>query len=127
MEAAGARGRGLNSLGQATYLVLVLVWAAPVLAVQWLAGPGCLWRNRRLLLVAIGAASLYLSVADAFAIANGIWTISPQRTLGWRLGPLPIEEALFFAATNTMVVQALVLLRSEEPRRRIRHVFAHGS
>lgn len=127
MEAVGAGGRGLNSLGHATYLVLVLVWAAPVLALQWLAGPGCLWANRRLLLAAIGAASLYLSLADAFAIANGIWIISPQRTLGLRLGPLPIEEALFFVATNCMVVQALVLLRSEEPRRRIRHVFAHGS
>ena len=127
METPGAGGRALIPLGHATYLVLVLVWATPVLAVQWLAGPGCLWASRRLLLTAIGAASLYLSVADAFAIANGIWTISPQRTLGLRLGPLPLEEALFFVVTNAMVVQALVLLRSEEPPRRIRHIFAHGS
>ena len=127
MEAAGASGRALIALGHATYLLLVVMWAVPVLAVQWLAGPGCLWAHRRLLLTAVGAASLYLSVADAVAIANGIWTISPQRTLGLRLGPLPIEEALFFLVTNAMVVQALVLLRSEEPRRRIRHVFAHGS
>jgi lycopene cyclase domain-containing protein len=114
-------------LGQATYLAFELVWAAPVLAIQWLAGPRSLWASRRLLLPAIGAATLYLSLADAFAIANGIWSLSPQRTVGVAVGPLPLEEVLFFLLTNAMVIQSMVLLRSEEPRRRIRRLFGHGS
>ena len=125
---ARRQGRdGLGVLGQATYLLFELAWAAPVVAIQWLAGPRSLSHHRRLLAAAIGAATLYLSLADAFAIANGIWTISPRRTLGLALGPLPAEEALFFLLTNVMVVQSVVLLRSDEPRRRIKRLFGHGS
>ena len=112
--------------GQATYLGFELVWAAPVIAIQWLAGPRCLWASRRLLLIAVGLATAYLSLADAFAIDNGIWAINPARRVPLTLGPLPIEEAIFFLLTNVMVVQALVLLRSEEPRRRIKQLFGHG-
>lgn len=114
-------------LGQSTYLLFELTWAVPVIAIQWLAGPGCLWASRRLLLLTIGAATLYLSLADAFAIANGIWSINPQRTLGLQFGPLPLEEAIFFLVTNAMVVQSMVLLRSNEPRQRIKRLFLHGS
>lgn len=114
-------------LGQATYLVLELAWALPVIAVQWLAGPGCLWNSRWLLLAAVGAATVYLSLADAFAIAHGIWSISPTRTLAIDIGPLPLEEAIFFLATNVMVVQAIVLLRSDEPRLRLKRLFGRGS
>jgi lycopene beta-cyclase len=115
------------ALGPGTYLAFELIWAAPVFVLQWLAGPGCLWANRRLLLLTISAATVYLSLADAFAIANGIWSINPERTLQLTLGPLPIEEAIFFLLTNVMVVQSIVLLRSEEPRRRVKKLFGHGS
>jgi lycopene beta-cyclase len=114
-------------LGQGTYLFFELTWAVPVLTIQWLAGPRSLWASRRWLLPAIGAVTLYLSLADAFAVANGIWAISPRRTLGLSFGPLPLEEVIFFLVTNAMVVQSIVLLRSEEPRRRIKRLFAHGS
>lgn len=114
-------------LGHGTYLLFELSWAAPVIVIQWLAGPRCLLAARRLLLPAIGAASLYLSLADAFAIASGIWSINPDRTIGLSLGPLPVEEAIFFLVTNVMVVQSIVLLRSEEPRQRIKRLFEHGS
>jgi lycopene beta-cyclase len=127
VEAAGESRCHLAVLGHGTYLVFELAWAAPVLAIQWLAGPRCLWACRRLLLAAIGAASLYLSLADAFAIANGIWSVSSRRTVGLTFGPLPVEEAIFFLVTNTMVVQSIVLLRSDEPRRRIKRLFGHGS
>lgn len=114
-------------VGHATYLVLELGWALPVIAVQWLAGPRCLWASRRPLLASIGVATAYLSLADAFAIANGIWSISSARTLALRVGPLPIEEAIFFLVTNVMVAQSIVLLRSDEPRSRLKRLFAHES
>ncbi len=114
-------------MGHATYLLFELVWAAPVIGLQWLAGPRTLWASRRLLLLAIGAATAYLSLADAFAIANGIWRINPLLTLPLRLGPLPLEEALFFLVTNVMVVQSIVLLQSDEAKRRLSRFFVHGS
>ena len=112
--------------GRETYLIFELVWAAPVIAIQWIAGPRCLWASRRLLLLAIGAATLYLSLADAFALNCGIWSISPGRVVALGIGPLPIEEVIFFGLTNCMVVQSIVLLRSSEPRQRLKHLFAHG-
>jgi putative membrane protein len=49
-------------------------------------------------------------MADALAIHLGIWSISPRYTLGVALGPLPLEEAVFFLLTNLLVVQGLALL-----------------
>jgi lycopene cyclase domain-containing protein len=113
--------------GHGTYLLFELTWALPVIAIQWLVGPGCLWASRRLLLSAVGVVTLYLSLADALAITGGIWSISPARTLGLSLGPLPLEEALFFLVTNVMVVQSIVLIRSDEPWLRVKRLFGHGS
>ena len=53
--------------------------------------------------------TLYLWFADAVAIHLGIWRISETQTLGIEFGPLPLEEATFFLATNLLVVQGLML------------------
>ncbi|MHB8619845.1 MAG: lycopene cyclase domain-containing protein [Chloroflexota bacterium] len=95
--------------GQATYLVFELAWALPVLALQWLAGGAELWRLRRPLLGAVLLATAYLSLADTYAITHGIWRLNPRRVTGLALGPLPLEEALFFLVTNMMVVQGVAL------------------
>ena len=113
--------------GHTTYLALELAWAAPVLAIQWLAGAGALWRRRAALGAAVLAATAYLSAADAFAISDGIWTLSPARTLAFRIGPLPLEEALFFLLTNLMIVQTLVLLASPEPIARVKRFFGRAA
>ncbi|GIW10356.1 MAG: hypothetical protein KatS3mg061_1413 [Dehalococcoidia bacterium] len=97
-------------LGRWTYLVFLLAWAGPVIGLQWWVGGRQLWACRRPLALAVTLATLYLAAADALAIQRGVWTLSPQRTLGLRLGALPLEEALFFLATNLMVAQGLVLL-----------------
>jgi len=88
---------------------LILVWAAPVLGAQWwFAGPAAL-RAPRTFLLAVGVPTLYLWAADWYAIADGIWTISPRYTTGLHLVGLPAEEALFFLVTNLLVVQGLLL------------------
>jgi lycopene beta-cyclase len=96
--------------GHLTYLVLETVWAIPVLALQWAVGRQALWDKRRILIVAIAVPTLYLSIADGFAIAHGIWRLHADRILGIRLGDLPIEEVLFFLLTNAMVAQSVVLV-----------------
>lgn len=91
------------------YMGLILVWAAPVLAAQWIfAGPAVV-RAPWLCATAVGVPTLYLWVADRVAIGLGIWTISPEYTTGLHLFGLPMEEALFFLVTNILVVQGILL------------------
>jgi lycopene cyclase domain-containing protein len=94
---------------EGTYLGLILVWAAPVLALQWAYAGGELWARRRVWAAGITVPTLYLWAADAVAIRLGIWRISEVHTLGPALGPLPLEEAVFFLFTNLLVIQGLLL------------------
>ncbi|MFD1632646.1 lycopene cyclase domain-containing protein [Haloplanus ruber] len=93
------------------YLGAILVWAAPVLALQWAVGAPQLWARRRLVALGVLVPAAYLCVADRVAIEYGIWVLSAQYTTGRTLAGLPVEEALFFLVTNCFVVQGLVLYR----------------
>ncbi len=97
---------------QATfYLGAIVLWAGPVLALQWAVGWRYLLVVRRRVAAAIAVPVAYLCVIDWVAIRNGIWTISSDHTTGLALAGLPVEEAIFFLLTSTFVVQGLVLLR----------------
>ncbi|MDA0378839.1 MAG: lycopene cyclase domain-containing protein [Bacteroidetes bacterium] len=91
------------------YMGLIVTWAAPVLALQWGVGGHHLWRMRRLILWACALPSVYLCIADAIAITSGVWVISERTSTGILMGPLPIEEAIFFIVTNLLVVQGVLL------------------
>jgi hypothetical protein len=91
------------------YLGAILVWAGPVLAFLWAVGGPVLWRDRRTVAAAVAVPSLYLWAADRFAIGVGLWTISLDHSTGLLLAGLPVEEAVFFALTNLLVVQGLLL------------------
>lgn len=106
-------------LGRWTYLVFIAGWALPIIAFQWWFAGQDLWAKRRPLALAITTATLYLSVADAVAIGRGIWRINPARTVGLRLGSLPLEEALFFLVTNVMVAQTIVMVDGPVANRRV--------
>ncbi len=92
-----------------TYMGLILVWAGPVLAGMWTWKGDTFWRYRKLWAVAVAVPTVYLWIADCIAIGLGIWTISPDHTIGWHLFGLPIEEATFFLVTNILCVQGLML------------------
>lgn len=99
------------------YLALILVWAGPVLAGQCFLAARPLVRHANAALATILIATLYLCCADRFAIGAGIWHISERTSTGLLVGGLPVEEAVFFLLTNTMVVQGLLLfLHPEEVR-----------
>lgn len=91
------------------YLGLILVWAGPVLALQWTVGAKQLWSMKRTWLAGTLIPTLYLWSADRFAIGQGIWSISDMYTTGLNLLGLPIEEAIFFLVTNLLVIQGLLL------------------
>lgn len=102
--------------GHLTYLGMLLIWALPVIALQWIAGFRALRSRLRLLTVATLVPTAYLVVADAVALSQGIWSIHPSRVTGPRVGNVPVEEALFFLLTDLMVVQSVVLLNAPETR-----------
>lgn len=93
-----------------TYVGLILVWAMPVLMLQWGFGGDILVRRWRLVLAAVMIPTLYLWLADGYAIVkDGIWWINPELTTGWQVAGLPIEEMLFFLMPNLFVVFGMTL------------------
>ena len=103
-----------------TYLALILVWALPPIMMQTGFGADILWRHRRLVLAALLPPLIYLSIADALAIAAGTWTISPAQSLNIYLaGQLPLEEFIFFLITNTLVVFGTILVLARESQTRV--------
>ena len=105
--AAALAGAACLQFDATRYLGLIVAWASPVLALIWgVAGD----RIRPLgsgLVLPIALVTGYLWVADRFAIGDGIWVISERFTVGWAPFGLPVEEALFFLATNLMVALGL--------------------
>jgi lycopene cyclase domain-containing protein len=93
------------------YLGTLLLWAAPVLALQWGFGWPYLWRHRRSVALGVAVPTLYLWLADRVALALGVWHLSPELTTGLAVPVLglPVEEAAFFLLTNLFVVQGLAL------------------
>ncbi|MEM7790588.1 MAG: lycopene cyclase domain-containing protein [Verrucomicrobiota bacterium] len=95
-----------------TYLASTLIWFIPPLLIQWIFDPTLLLARIRLLSVSTFVPAIYLSVADAWAISNGIWTIEDPTRTGWQLGNLPFEEAFFFFITSLLLAQGLLLWHS---------------
>jgi len=106
LTAAGVVGLFTES---GLYMGLILAWAAPVVGLMWLYMGPELWRWIHVMGLAMAVPTLYLWVADAVAIAQGIWYISERYTLGPRPFGLPIEEATFFWITNVLVVVGVLL------------------
>lgn len=110
--ACGILAAGLTQIDSTRYLGLILVWIIPPLTVQWWYGGRWLGTRLRAISPWLAGLTIYLWIADGYAIANGIWSISERFTTGIRFGPLPLEEATFFLATNLVVAQGLILFAS---------------
>ena len=83
-----------------TYLSFTLLWFVPPLVLQWFFDPRVLLQKLRLIIVATILPTLYFSLADTFAITDGIWSIHPMTRTGWEIGNLPFEEIFFFFITR---------------------------
>jgi lycopene cyclase domain-containing protein len=94
------------------YLALILIWFVPPLLIQWLFDPNTLAREIKILIIATLIPSIYFGLVDSFAINQGIWEISEQKTTGLLLGNLPIEEQLFFVTTSLLLAQGMILWHS---------------
>lgn len=103
-----------------TYLSLILVWALPPILLQLAFGADILWKNARLVALALFTPTFFLAAADSLAILSGTWTIAPHQSLNYLLaGVLPLEEFVFFLVTNTLIVFGMTLALSRESRSRL--------
>jgi lycopene cyclase domain-containing protein len=93
----------------ARYLLFELIWALPVLALQWALGWRYLLRTWRLWVPALLALTIYFSLADAVAIQQGIWRFDETALVGLSVGNVPVEEVLFYFVTSAMILQGMVL------------------
>ena len=103
-----------------TYLTLILSWALIPVLIQVIVGGDALLGNWRLLVAGWLPPTIYLWVADAYAIRSGTWTINPQQTTGWMLAGLPVEEMVFFFMTNLLIVNGMLLIFSPIVRERVK-------
>ncbi|KAI0595257.1 hypothetical protein F4775DRAFT_380690 [Biscogniauxia sp. FL1348] len=111
LAACIAAGIALVHRGSAgTYLGLILVWACPFALLTWmLSGHALVTLPPLCVAVPIGVPTAYLWVVDELALRRGTWAIAPGTKLGWCVwGRLEVEEAVFFLATNALVVFGLV-------------------
>ncbi len=91
------------------YLGLILVWVLPVFILQWVIGGEHLIANLKTFMLCLWPPTIYLWLADSYALYKNIWSISETQTIGLKLYTLPFEEAVFFLATNLMLCQGLIL------------------
>lgn len=95
---------------EGTYLGLILVWACPFILLAWtLSGYFLLKLPRACIAIPILLPTVYLWMVDELALGRGTWAIESGTKLGWCLwGSLDLEEALFFLASNSLVVFGLL-------------------
>jgi lycopene cyclase domain-containing protein len=93
-----------------TYLALILVWSLPVILLQLALGWRELSSRWQVWLLGALVPALYLTAIDAIALSDGVWTIDPQQSYPlFFAGIVPLEEGVFFLATNLMIAQGLIL------------------
>ena len=95
------------------YLVHLLGWGLPVLALQFAVLVGHYRRRSARVLRAVLPPALaigtYLSAADHVAIRRGVWVFGEGQHLGVYVGAVPLEEVLFFFITSLLVAQGIAL------------------
>lgn len=99
------------------YFTHLLGWTLPVLLGQWVIGGRIFRRNLAAVFGPALIGGVFFSLSDSFAVRAGIWFFDPRQIVGWHVGPLPVEEVLFFFLTSLLVSQSLVLFLPAEYRR----------
>lgn len=101
------------------YLTLILSWALIPILIQVAFGGDILWTHRNSLIFTVSMITIYLWIMDAISISSGIWTIDPAQTTGLGIGPLPLEEMLFFLMTNLIISFGVTLMLSPQSKARL--------
>lgn len=90
-----------------TYLLILLGCVLLTLPLEFVIGAR-VWRRPRLAALAIVPPALIFIAWDLIGVGRGWWTYGRRYLVGVHLGPLPLEEVLFF-----LVVPLCALLTYE--------------
>jgi lycopene cyclase domain-containing protein len=101
------------------YISHILLWMLPVIAIQWALAWRIFRRNLRAVFIPPLVIGTFYSLADSVAVRDGIWYFDPAQNMGMFVGPLPIEEIIFFYTTALLVSQSFVMLVPERFREKI--------
>lgn len=89
------------------YGACILWYVCPVLALLWYGAGEYMLRRLSSVILSIAIPTLYLCWVDQYAIGAGTWDISLRTSTGKMVVPhLPLEEFMFFALINTVLVFA---------------------
>ena len=99
------------------YMIHLVGWSAPIFAVQWLLAHRAFRQNLGAVFLPALIGGTYFSLIDSVAVHARIWYFDPRQILGIFIGPLPLEEVLFFFLTSWLVSQSLVLFLPDGYRR----------
>jgi lycopene cyclase domain-containing protein len=91
------------------YLAALVAWCGVPAALQRLVGADVLRAERTTRALAVLPPVAYLCAVDRWALADGIWVISPGLTVGPRPMGIPVEEVAFFLVTVSLLVDGLLL------------------
>jgi len=96
--------------GEGTYLGLIIAWAGPFALLLWsLSSQFLVTLPYSSIILPIWIPTLYLWIVDTLALKRGTWAISSGTKIGVHLWDgLEIEEAIFFLATNILIVFGMV-------------------
>lgn len=95
------------------YLKTIVVYYLAFISIQVILGMRQILMSKALGRLALATAipTLFYWITDAIAINAGTWSITERTSTGLKLfNTLPIEEAIFFAITNMVIVQGLYLV-----------------
>ncbi|ROW10625.1 hypothetical protein VMCG_02056 [Cytospora schulzeri] len=95
--------------GPGTYMGMILCWVCPFALLTWSLGGLFMitlpWTST---VIPIVLPTLYLWIVDEMALGRGTWAIESETKLGVTVwGSLEVEEAVFFLATNVLIVLGL--------------------
>jgi lycopene cyclase domain-containing protein len=102
---------------QFSHLALLLTAAIIFHAILWARNGRYLWRQRRIILIVVAAAELWMLMTDPIGGWWGAWYFDSGKVLGiWILEYMPIED-LLGAAVFSSAAACAVLVFGYGPRR----------
>lgn len=98
------------------YLVHLVGWFLPVCAGQWALAHRAFRRNLRAIFLPAAIGGTFFTIIDSVAVNAGIWHFDPAQNVGLLLGPLPLEEVMFFYLTAWLVAQSFIMFLPDRLR-----------
>lgn len=89
------------------HLGMLIVWAGPLLFLEWLGGSSFVWRTRRMFVLAVLISASYMWFVEGMAINSGLWSANQDSSLGITVFGLPLERAVFHFLFALVLCQGL--------------------